>query len=817
MALEILHNKLIKLRRQIRRIIIVQVISKLVAMILGFVILSFFLDYFLIFPWNLRAVLLVGCGIALAIFIRKKLLLLLAIPISDDDLVVAIEKNNPLLKDRLIAAFQFQRLLKDPNYTDSSAMTQKVIADAEELLWQTDFDITNATQATWNVLTAMTIFFFIVLAHWVVPNLSYYTNIWLKRNIFLQNTTWPQRTYLMMLKENFVVSDQHPLVLKIKSSSLHHPLLWRWNENQDKQARVESLKFQDNFWIAQFPKVENNFYFYLEEDNKPISSLYKIITTQTQLQTNQEIILELPDDQICKAKGQTLYLRVFAKGQAPRSAKVICKFANKRSNSTRLVAQEQQFFKHEFPSLMEDFTFYFEGGYDSDGLPEYHVKVLNPPTTESIAVWYQYPEYTGLANTPWDKPIHDGNINAVVGTKIILQVKTNVALKEGKISFPGKYQNVLKPILLTSKSPIEQISEQFGYYYAEFNVQYDCRYQIDLQADNFLTDTNPSSFLVRAINDEAPFVQIVQPTQRNLRMLSDGIFQLEVQTNDDFGIAQLGMYHRVGNQDWHDSPWDRQQNDLDYPAKQIQSKMQIEVKSYLPKNVEGESIAKDTLSFKVYAKDNNVTPSIKESQTIAVIVLSRSEFLSWLQEKKRELAQQLRKVVEEQKDNKLSLEVFMAPDLSVESFDANRILQIKSNQNSISRELSQNNQSLQLIIENIENNKLWNEFPQAIMLDIQQTLTQLSKEESNGIYQGESAEIEQKLAEIPQQIRNKAADTRQRIASTIQQQQVVIDRLERIIPLLAEEDFNDVIQRVDQLRENQSNIREDLERLLQKK
>lgn len=816
MALDMLQEKLTKLRRKIHHIIIIQAISQLIMIFIMMCVLSFILDYFLIFSWLTRAVLLLGCGVITIILLRQKLIIPLHIPISDDDLVIAIEKHNPLLKERLISAFQFQRLIKDPKYSDSQVMTQKVIDGIDESLWQTDFDITDATQATWNTFGAIGIIFCCILPHIIVPNLGYYSNIWLKRNIFLQDINWPQRTYLMLLKDNFLATEGTPFVLKFKSSDLDNPLLWFWDENKEESASVEKLKLKDNFWTYEFSNIQNNFYFYLEEDNNPISSLYKIITTQTTL-PNKEIIIELPDNQICKAKGQTLYLRVFTKGYAPRNAKVSCKFESGRTNSARLLAQDKYFFKHEFPSLMENFSFYFEGGYDVDQQPEYHLKVLNPPTTKSVSVWYQYPSYIGEQNTPWDKPVKDGNISAVVGTQIFLQIATNVELREGKLTFPGKYQNVLKPILLNTNPPVAELPQEPLMYYAQFTVQYDCRYQIDLQADNFLNDTNPSSFLIRAITDEAPFIQIQQPSQRNLRMLIDGTFNFDVLTTDDFGIAQLGLYYRLGNQDWKEQIWNRQQNDQDYPSKQIQSKMKIEVKDFLSKNAEGESITKETLSFKVYAKDNNTQPSVKESQTIAVIVLSRAEFLAWLQEKKRELAQQLRKVMDEQKENQISLQIFMAPDLAIESFDANRILQIKSNQNSISRDLAINRQNFDIIFENIQNNQLWNEFPQTTMMDIQKTLAQLSKEEANGVYQGESALIEQQLAEVHQQIRIKSSDVRKSIENAYRRQQTVIDNLNRIIPLLSEEDFNDVVQQVDQLRENQSAIREDLQRILEKK
>ena len=72
-------------------------------------------------------------------------------------------------------------------------------------------------------------------------------------------------------------------------------------------------------------------------------------------------------------------------------------------------------FKHEFPPLLKNFSFYFQGGDDQDKNPVYQVTVTNPPTTESVAIWYQFPAYTKEKATPssTSKPIvmssGDGN------------------------------------------------------------------------------------------------------------------------------------------------------------------------------------------------------------------------------------------------------------------------------------------------------------------------------------------------------------------------------------------------------------------------
>lgn len=139
MALENLKNKISDLRKKIHWLIAIQGFLKIALLFLMLCMTTFVLDYFLDLPLPMRIVFLVSIVVLHGYYAVKYLFIPWMLPMQDDDLVLAIEKANPFLKDRLISALQFSRLIEDPQYKDSKEMTRQVIEEAQSLLPQTRF------------------------------------------------------------------------------------------------------------------------------------------------------------------------------------------------------------------------------------------------------------------------------------------------------------------------------------------------------------------------------------------------------------------------------------------------------------------------------------------------------------------------------------------------------------------------------------------------------------------------------------------------------------------------------------------------------
>lgn len=105
----------------------------------AFVTATFFLDWMLHLPKPVRLIfLLVGAGF-LGYTALRRLVRPLALPISDDDLALLVERRNPELADRLISAIQLAREPGAYEHFNSPELVDRLVADAADAVEAVDF------------------------------------------------------------------------------------------------------------------------------------------------------------------------------------------------------------------------------------------------------------------------------------------------------------------------------------------------------------------------------------------------------------------------------------------------------------------------------------------------------------------------------------------------------------------------------------------------------------------------------------------------------------------------------------------------------
>ena len=77
---------------------------------LGLAVGSFLLDYFFRLDAQQRTFLLVTMSVALALVFFRRVLYPLSMPLTDDGLLLEVERRHPELAESLISAVQFKRL-----------------------------------------------------------------------------------------------------------------------------------------------------------------------------------------------------------------------------------------------------------------------------------------------------------------------------------------------------------------------------------------------------------------------------------------------------------------------------------------------------------------------------------------------------------------------------------------------------------------------------------------------------------------------------------------------------------------------------------
>jgi hypothetical protein len=151
-----------------------------------------------------------------------------------------------------------------------------------------------------------------------------------------------------------------------------------------------------------------------------------------------------------------------------------------------------------------------------------HIEVVDRPRVTGIKLSMFYPEYTSLAPTVVDE--NDGNISAVLGTRVTIRIETNLPVVNAAMRFDD-----------SSSSPFElngQTGEQ------SLRVDKDRRYVIHLIDNQGEENPDPIEYNIAAIPDEYPIIDVVRPGG-DMNLGEDMLVPLLLRISDDYGFSSL--------------------------------------------------------------------------------------------------------------------------------------------------------------------------------------------------------------------------------------------------------------------------------------
>ena len=101
--------RLDRIRAAIRKLYLLDGAGRLLIAVGAFVLATFILDWFFILPPGVRVLFLIAGLAGFAWIAARRIARPMAVPISDDDLALFVERHYPDLNDRLISALQLSR------------------------------------------------------------------------------------------------------------------------------------------------------------------------------------------------------------------------------------------------------------------------------------------------------------------------------------------------------------------------------------------------------------------------------------------------------------------------------------------------------------------------------------------------------------------------------------------------------------------------------------------------------------------------------------------------------------------------------------
>ncbi len=163
--------------------------------------------------------------------------------------------------------------------------------------------------------------------------------------------------------------------------------------------------------------------------------------------------------------------------------------------------------------------------------PTHHIEVVDRPRVTGIKLSLFYPEYTGLPPTVIDE--NDGNITAVMGTRVNMQIESNLPVKLAEMVWSD-----------SSRTPFSvngRLGEQ------SFRVEKDQRYYVHLLDYQNETSPDPIEYRVTAIPDEYPLIEVARPGM-DINLNEEMQVPLLLRLWDDFGFSSLVMKFAVVRQ-----------------------------------------------------------------------------------------------------------------------------------------------------------------------------------------------------------------------------------------------------------------------------
>ncbi|MCC6126167.1 MAG: hypothetical protein IT426_14490 [Pirellulales bacterium] len=228
--------------------------------------------------------------------------------------------------------------------------------------------------------------------------------------------------------------------------------------------------------------------------------------------------------QVCDADGATLphELRVIYRFAAPDGATTEENAVFRASGVTAALRRE---------NVLRPFAYRVEGG-DDHSMAWRNVEVVEPPAVESLAAKLFPPPYTG-----WPAEKSDGNLRALVGTRIEFQAKATKPLKSAKLLLEGggEFSGRLSEdgMRMTFADPTLAVTASGGY-------------RLELVDREGLSGGGGAFGEIRAVPDAPPGAIVEQPSG-NIYVTPAAAVPLIITAKDDLAVREISLKYRAVN------------------------------------------------------------------------------------------------------------------------------------------------------------------------------------------------------------------------------------------------------------------------------
>ncbi len=168
---------------------------------------------------------------------------------------------------------------------------------------------------------------------------------------------------------------------------------------------------------------------------------------------------------------------------------------------------------------------------------KFRIDVVTVPKIESVRFKVTLPEYTN--RTPYEGPVPQGGLAGLLGTKVEVWARSNRPLASGKMELLAEAG---KTVAIDLQSTQQGGSEVSG----SFTIAEAGKLDLRVRDEAGQMSTDVFTAPVNVINDERPFVRILEPREVSFATPSAAV-PVSIAAEDDFGISRLQLFRSLND------------------------------------------------------------------------------------------------------------------------------------------------------------------------------------------------------------------------------------------------------------------------------
>ncbi len=514
----------------------------------------------------------------------------------------------------------------------------------------------------------------------------------------------------------------------------------------------------------------------------------KILNYSNEYVTPKKYTFYIEPQNISVTKGENVKIKISVLGNQPSKITLNLKDdENQNYKEIILIPDSLKFFIYNINSIKTN-TKYFVVAEDVVS-EEFLIKVIDKPFVSELELKVSPPSYTKVESTIQKD---NGNVLAIVGSKISVKINSNKELLKGILEFNnGEKKNLF-------------LDNREGK--VSFSILKDRRYKIKILDKQNNENENPIEYKIITKADLYPIIEVLKP-KGDLELTKSEMVFSEIKISDDFGFKKLVLNYRLSASSFGEIEEKFTSFNLDIKKSEIQ---QTAIYSWdlSPLMLAAGDII--SFYFEVFDNDNISGPKSTKSKMFQLRVPTMEELFKSAELKQDEAKIDLEKTLKEaekiQEDmKKLSNE--LRKDEKEISWEENKKLKetlekFKKLQNKI----DEAKEKLESAKEKLEQNDLLSKETLDKYSELQKLMDEMNSED-----------MKNALKKLQQQMNNMNRDNSQKSLSEMEFNEEMFQKsLERTVNLLKriqiEQKMDEVIKRTEELQKNIDELKKETEK-----